>query len=179
RRFGRRHDLHPTRSADQVRDVKSGRCPRRATWRWRRKAKDASASEFDADLLRKVLMLDGLVGVAGACFERRTIEDGNAAAAIADDAAPLQLLGEQRHRGAPHAEHFTLSDSSPHRVRHRKQEGNKNRACVRYRADLLLRIRIMPNGWPRFSIAALTPAFVFKATLRTKQSRAITTLTSR
>ena len=29
-----------------------------------------------------------------ACFERRTIEDGNAAAAIADDAALLQLLGE-------------------------------------------------------------------------------------
>ena len=51
-----------------------------------------------------------------------------------------------------------LSDSSPQRVRHRKRERNKNRACVRYRADLLLLIRIMPKGWPRFSIAALTSA---------------------
>src|SRR6516164_2613568 len=62
----------------------------------RRQAKGASASllELDADPLRKVLVLDRLVALAGVCFERRTVEDGGPAAAIAEDAALLQLLGE-------------------------------------------------------------------------------------
>ena len=57
----------------------------------------------------------------------------------------------------------------------RKQERNKNRSCVRYRADLLLVTRIMQTGWLRFSIAARTPAFVFKAT-QPKRNRLIMTV---
>src|SRR5262249_58793049 len=50
--------------------------------------------KLDANPLRKVLVLDRLVALAGACFQGRTIEDGNPAAAIAEDAALLQLLGK-------------------------------------------------------------------------------------
>src|SRR6516164_10248333 len=46
--------------------------------------------ELDAHPLRKVFVLHRLVALAGACFEPRTIEDGNPAAAIANDAALLQ-----------------------------------------------------------------------------------------
>jgi len=56
-----------------------------------------------------------------------------------------------------------------------KKERNKNRSCVRYRADLLLVTRIMQTGWLRFSIAARTPAFVFKAT-QPKRNRLIMTV---
>ena len=63
----------------------------------------AANLEGYADPLRQVIVFDRIVALAGAGFERRTIEDRDAAAAIADDTALLQLLGEQGHGRTPHA----------------------------------------------------------------------------
>lgn len=48
-------------------------------------ARGRGASDLDADPLRQVFVLDRVVALTGACFERRTIEYGDPTAAIADD----------------------------------------------------------------------------------------------
>jgi hypothetical protein len=43
-------------------------------------------SELDADSLRQVVVLDRLIALAGTGFERRAVENSDAAAAIANNA---------------------------------------------------------------------------------------------